>query len=285
MQTISLTLQFAYDFLKKNNVLDFKKVSEMLLSFILKCKRYDLFLNLNKNITSKEFNKYLLYLNEKILDKPIAYIINEVEFYNSVFYVDENVLIPRVETEGLVDLAIKKIKETSYKDKVLIDLCSGSGAIGISIKKTLKDLKIYQADISLEALEIAKKNAQLNNVEIIFKEGDLLLPFENIKADFIICNPPYISKKEYDNLDKSVKNFEPKLALLAKDDGFDFYKRLEKMIPQYLKPCGKVFFEIGYMQKNEVFNIFSNKKWKNKEIIKDYYSNDRFFFLELDSTL
>jgi release factor glutamine methyltransferase len=282
---IDQALKLGIDLLKKNSISDSKKNAEILLSSVLNLKRYDLFLNLKKEINKKDFKKYLFYLNQRSKNKPIEYITKQADFYNLDLYINENVLIPRVETELLVDLAIKEIKKTNYKNKILFDICTGSGAIGLSIKKTLSNLNVYLSDISSKALYVAKKNAKKNNVNVFFKKGDLLDPFKNLKADYIICNPPYISEDEYANLDPSVKDYEPKLALIAKNKGLKFYQKLEKELKNYLNSCSKVFFEIGYMQKNDILNVFSNKIWKNKKVIKDYSNNDRFFFLELDSNL
>jgi release factor glutamine methyltransferase len=285
MYFIDQALNLGYDLLKKNDILDYKKNAAILLGHLLNLKRYDLLLNLKKEINKKKIKKYFFYLNQNLRNKPIEYITKQVDFYNLDLFINENVLIPRVETELLVDLAVKEIKKTDYKNKILFDVCSGSGAIGLSIKKTIPDLNVYLSDISDKALYVSKKNAKKNDVNVFFKKGDLLRPFKNLKADFIICNPPYISEDEYNNLDLSVKDYEPKLALIAKNRGLEFYQKLEKELLNHLNPCSKVFFEIGYMQKNDILNIFSNKIWKNKKIIRDYSNNDRFFFLELDSNL
>ena len=151
-----------------------------------------------------------------------------------------------------------------------------------SFKKRFPKLKVFAVDISKKAIKIAKKNAHLNGVNIIFKIGDLLDPLEDIRADVIISNPPYVSEIEFKSLDEDVKNFEPKKALIAKDSGLEFYKKIEKQIFKYTKPKAKLFFEIGFSQKKDVLKIFSDKKYVLKQVIKDFSKKDRFFFVEIE---
>ena len=195
---------------------------------------------------------------------------------------DKNVLIPRVETEILVDLIAQKLGEENLDNKVLFDICTGSGCIGIALKKRFPKLKVFVSDISKKALNMAKINAEKNDVNIFFKLGDLFTPFKNLKADFIVSNPPYVSEEEFMYLEKEVKTFEPKKALIAKDSGLEFYKRIEKKIFQYANKNAKLFFEIGYTQKKDIINIFSSEKYVSKQVIKDFSKKDRFFFVEIE---
>jgi len=282
MNTIQFVLKKATAFLEKKNIINAKNSAEYLLSNVLKIKKNDLYLHWDKLISEeleKEFNKLI---DRRAKKEPLDYIFGEKDFYGCNFVINSNVLIPRQETEILVDLIINSLEKENIKNQILFDLCSGSGCIGISLKKKFKHLKVYLSDISKKALNIAKQNALKNNVKVFLKTGNLLEPFINLKADYVVCNPPYISKEEFEKLDEDVKNFEPKKALIAKDKGLEFYKKIEKNIIKFLNPKAKLFFEIGYMQKNDILNVFSSKKWKNKKVYKDYSGKNRFFFVEIE---
>ncbi|NGX40241.1 MAG: Release factor glutamine methyltransferase [Candidatus Anoxychlamydiales bacterium] len=275
-------LRSAIEFLDEKNIKNAKFSAEILLSHILKIKKSDLFLNFNKNFLNEDLKKYWKLIQRRSKKEPIDYIIGRIDFYGCEIIVDKNVLIPRVETEILVDLICKKLENEVLDGKTLIDVCTGSGAIAIALKKRFPKLKVFAVDISKKAIKIAKKNAHLNEVNIIFKIGDLLDPLEDIRADVIISNPPYVSEIEFKSLDDDVKKFEPKKALIAKDSGLEFYKKIEKQIFKYTKPKAKLFFEIGFSQKKDVLKIFSDKKYVLKQVIKDFSKKDRFFFVEIE---
>ncbi|NGX35033.1 MAG: Release factor glutamine methyltransferase [Candidatus Anoxychlamydiales bacterium] len=275
-------LKTATEFLNEKKIKNAKISAEILLSHILKIKRSDLFLNFDKTLVEDDIKKYEHFIKRRAKKEPIEYITGKVDFYGCEILVDKNVLIPRVETEILVDLICKKLEKDNLDGKILIDLCTGSGVVAIALKKRFPRLKVMGGDISKKAFNIAKKNAKLNNVNAFFELGDLLKPFKNVKADFIVSNPPYVSEIEYLALDEDVKNFEPKKALIAKDGGLEFYKKIEKQIFTYVNPKAKLFFEIGYLQKKEVLNIFSDKKYVLKQVIKDFSKKDRFFFVEIE---
>jgi len=211
---------------------------------------------------------------------PIDYIIGFVDFYGVKIEIDQNVLIPRQETELLVDLVVKELKRKEQKNVRILDVCTGSGCIAIALKKKFPHIEVFAVDIQDSALMVAKKNAQINGVEISFIQSDL---FENIQLkefDIIVSNPPYISHEEYLTLDGSVKDYEPPIALTDFSDGLQFYKKFSKVIKNFLKPGGKAFFEIGYNQKEMIKEIFENDSWENGQFLKDYAGHDRFFSLE-----
>lgn len=211
---------------------------------------------------------------------PIDYIIGFVDFYGVKIEIDQNVLIPRQETELLVDLVVKELKRKEQKNVRILDVCTGSGCIAIALKKKFPHIEVFAVDIQDSALMVAKKNAQINGVEISFIQSDL---FENIQLkefDIIVSNPPYISYEEYLTLDGSVKDYEPPIALTDFSDGLQFYKKFSKVIKNFLKPGGKAFFEIGYNQKEMIKEIFENDSWENGQFLKDYAGHDRFFSLE-----
>lgn len=282
MKNIQIILNEAIAFLQKNGIANSRVTAETLLAFVLKISVSDLYLKREQVVTNVDFDKFHELLLRRSKKEPLDYILGEINFFGCKFLVNSNVLIPRQETEILVDKVSDILKKEDLKGKTIFDICCGSGCIGISLKKKFNDLKIYLSDISKNALLVAKENAKKNSVNVFFKEGDLLNPFDNLKADYIVCNPPYISNEEFLTLDDDVALFEPKIALVAKDKGLEFYKRIEKDIFKYLNRGAKLFFEIGYMQKDDILKIFSSKKWKNGQVIDDFSNKNRFFFVEIE---
>jgi release factor glutamine methyltransferase len=212
-------------------------------------------------------------------NKPRAYIDGEVEFYKCRIFLNQNVLIPRQESEILVFYALERLK--NCKGGTLLDLCTGSGCLGLAIKKARPDIHVILSDISPLALECAKKNALLNQLDVEILQGDMLEPLGNRVVDYLICNPPYVTDEEYEYLESSVKDFEPKLALVGGPEGLDFYSHLSKTVKPHINVGGKIFFEIGKDQGQKVVELFSDPYWKKKEIIKDWSGHDRFVFLEV----
>ena len=250
--------------------------AKVLLKFILKKDNTYIIANANKEMSRDEENK-LQESIQKIKDGfPLQYITHNQEFMGINFEINEKVLIPQPDTEILVENTIGLVlgnkslenQEDSKKTMQILDLCTGSGAIAVSLKKYLPDVKIFASDISEKALEVAKKNAKNNNVEIEFIKSDM---FENIheKFDIIVSNPPYIKSEEIEKLSKEVQN-EPKVALDGGKDGLKFYKIISREIKNYLKENGTLLMEIGYDEANEVMKLF-----ENSTCIKDYANNDR----------
>ena len=210
--------------------------------------------------------------------EPIQYIVGNVDFYHSKFKVNKNVLIPRFETEELVDKTIKYIKEYLPGNLDIADLGTGSGCIAISLKKEL-GCNMDAVDISKDALEVAKENALDNKVDITFYEGDFLDPL-NKKYDVIISNPPYISYDE--EIMEVVKKNEPHLALYADNEGLACYETILKNVKKYLKEKSMIAFEIGYMQGEQIKNmIFKYLPEAEVKIEKDLSGKDRFVFIFL----
>ena len=248
--------------------------SKILIKYILKKDNTYIISNGKNKLSDDEESILNKYVNKLKNGYPLQYITNNQEFMGLNFYVDENVLIPQPDTEVLVESAIKYITEITVNKKIsinnikLLDLCTGSGAIAISLKKYIPQIKVYASDISEKALEISKINANNNNVEINFIKSDM---FKNIneKFDIIVSNPPYIKTSEISKLSKDVQN-EPVLALDGGEDGLKFYRLISEQINNYLKSDGILMMEIGFDQANQVRSIF-----KNAKIIKDYAKNDR----------
>ena len=225
------------------------------------------------------------YLKDKTLDEgiellnkgiPVQYIVGNVDFYGYNFKVNENVLIPRFETEELVEKTIKYINKYLDKKVDILDLGTGSGCIAITLKKEL-DCNVDAVDISPKALEIAKLNAKNNNVDITFYEGDMLKPI-NKKYDVIISNPPYIAYNE--EIMDIVKNNEPHTALYAEDNGLKYYKDIISNANKYLKEKSIIAFEIGEKQGKLILEYAKNY-FKDSIITveKDMQNRDRFVFI------
>lgn len=203
---------------------------------------------------------------------PIQYITNKQEFMKLKFFVNENVLIPRSDTEILVEEIIENYKNKEVK---ILDLCTGSGCIAISLKKYIENSKIYAVDISKDALKVAKQNAIKNGVDIKFIESDIFKNINEEKFDIIVSNPPYIKTEVINKLDKEVKK-EPFIALDGGKDGLYFYKKIIEEGYKFLNENGKIFFEIGYDQKDEIINIIKNDtRYEVVKTKKDLGNNDR----------
>ena len=223
------------------------------------------------NFSSEETKKIMDAAQKRMNHIPIAYIFGKTNFYGYDFKVDKNVLIPRLDTEILIEEIIKDIKLRSGETSVL-DIGTGSGAIAVSIQKET-GTKVTAVDISKNALEIAKFNAEQNDAKIEFILSDL---FENVKQkfDFIVSNPPYIETETIKSLDKEVVFNEPILALDGGEDGLEFYRKIVADAPRFLNSGGKLYFEIGYNQASSVSELMK-KDFKNIKVLKDYGNNDR----------
>lgn len=224
-------------------------------------------------------NKYPEKKLAKFLLKnyPYQYLLGNVDFYGYSIIVNKNVLIPRWETEDLVERTIKIIKKENLNVKNAIDLCTGSGCIAVALSKEL-NIQLMAVDKSSKALKLAKKNAKLNNANIIFKKCDLLKTNLQGKYNLIICNPPYVSFDE--EVGKETK-YEPQIALFAKNNGLEFYEHLLKILPKHVEDEYLIAFEIGMNQKKPLIKLV-NLYFPNAKIIfeKDYYNRDRFLFIK-----
>ena len=232
------------------------------------------------NLDDNYYNKCLKQLESNI---PIQYIIGNVNFYGNIIKVNKHVLIPRFETELLVDLTIKKINKIFYNQKIdILDLGTGSGCIAITLKKETNS-NIDALDISKEAISVAKENAKDNNIDINFINKDMTT-YKEKKYDVIISNPPYIKYDE--EIMDIVKDNEPHLALYAEDNGLYFYKKIIDNIPYITKDKYLVCFEIGYTQAKDIID-YANKHLSNINISveKDYSNKDRFIFITKEPKL
>ncbi len=233
----------------------------------------------HQEITEEENEKFQTLLDKRCSGVPFAYLKGSKEFMKLNFKVNENVLIPREDTEVLVGMVMLIIRElhVSKMEVHVLDMCTGSGCIAISLLKQ-SDFKNYvkmtAVDKSLDALEVAKENATLNDANVSFIESDL---FANVKDkyDLIVSNPPYIKTSIIDTLQKEVKDNEPMMALDGGEDGLDFYKKIIKEAKNYLNKDGYIAFEIGFDQAKEVSDLLEQNEYKDIKVIKDFGSNDR----------
>ena len=264
------------DYLKKNGVPSPLLDTEYIFSDVLKVSRNTLKYSMSREIKEEDKDKIreMLVLRAK-KRKPLQYILGEWEFYGLPFKVSEGVLIPRADTEILVEQCIQLMREVEEPN--ILDIGSGSGAISIAIANELKSSSVTGIDINEKAIELANENKTLNKIENVnFIKSDL---FEKIDKDFkydlIVSNPPYISKNEYETLMSEVKNYEPQNALTDLGDGLYFYREMSKLAGEYLKDTAYLAYEIGYNQAKDVTKILQNNNFDILSVIKDYGGNDR----------
>ena len=252
--------------------------AKMLLSSYLDVNPLELLTILDKEVDSGIEKIYKSSLEALKENKPIQYVIGNVNFYGLKFIVNKNVLIPRFETEELVEQVVEYAKSLN-KDKIkILDLGCGSGAIGLTLKNILKDSLVTLTDISKEALEVARLNANNLNLDVTFIESDWFSNIELEKYDIIVSNPPYIKTNE--EIEEIVKNNEPSLALYGGVDGLDCYKKILANIKPYLNDKFLIAFEIGETQKEALYNII-NSYLQDVEITckKDLYGRNRMIFV------
>ena len=253
-------------------------LAKMLLADLMDVNSLELLTMLDKEVSETIVNTYKYRVDELRKGRPIQYIIGNVNFCGNIFEVNENVLIPRFETEQLVVNTVEKIKELWGQETInVIDLGTGSGAIGLSIKKKLANANVTLLDISEKALDVAKRNAKNLNIDVNFILNDMLNNI-NDKYDVIISNPPYIKTNE--EVEDIVKNNEPHLALYAGIDGLDCYKKILSHISQNISSKYLIAFEIGDTQKEDLFALASKYLENyNIECIKDFSNRDRMIFI------
>jgi release factor glutamine methyltransferase len=266
-------INFGTKELQKNKIESSRVDSELLLSKILRKQREEILINLNEKICQTTFFKYKKLILRRSQNEPIAYIIKKKEFWSKNFLVSPDTLIPRPETELMVEQLVKIFKE---KKLSILDMGTGSGCIIISLLSELKNSKGLGIDVSKKALLIAKKNSRNHKVEkkIKFLYKSLDSKF-NQKFDLIVSNPPYIKSKEIKNLSKDIKKYEPLIALDGGNDGLDLIKKVIYKAGYILKDKGMLALEIGNKQFKKVSEILINNNFKIEHIIRDYKDNIR----------
>lgn len=251
--------------------------AKMLLANLLGYDTLELLNHLDEKVEDEKIKKYKDAIEKVIKKEPIQYVIGNVNFFGNEFDVNENVLIPRFETEELVDRVINFIEKNFYDARNLIDLGCGSGVIGITIAKKFPYLEVTCLDISDKALETTKKNAVKLNVNINVIKGDMLDNVDS-KFDIIVSNPPYI--KENEEIEDIVKNNEPHLALYGGVDGLFYYKKILKRAKEVVNDKFLIAFEIGYTQRDDIILIAREYfKYETIETFKDMSGKDRIIFI------
>ena len=295
--TIKEVLSWAEGYLNGYGVADPKAETEYLLSHLLNCKRSGLYLKHDKSLAIDEFQRFMDWLNRRIAREPSQYIIGEQEFWGLAFKVTRDVLIPRPETEILVEEAIKTVSSksevvsgnnniqlTTHDSRfTILDLCTGSGCIAVSLAKEIPDCHIYAVDVSEKALYVARENAERHGGvadRINFLQGDLFGPLKCLKlvkrVDLIVSNPPYIAKTMMKDLQPEIRDYEPEIAVYAGEDGLDFYRRIISEAPKYLAKDGCILLEMGYGQAEEIKKLIEqHKAFEHIDIKKDFAGIDR----------
>ena len=253
---------------------------ELLLARVLKLQRIQLYTNFDKPLSDDELAHFKGLLKRRLSNEPLQYILGETEFMGLKFAVDKRVLIPRPDTEALVEFVVTRMKQTfsDLSEVQILEIGTGSGCIAISLSKLIPNAVVTATDLFSDAVEVAKTNAERNGVleKVKFLQGDALsdVSFPQ-KFHCVVSNPPYISNEEYILLPSEVKNFEPKTALADGSDGLTFYKAIAQKTKSLLVENGFVAVEHAYNQSEIVQRIFKENGWSNIAAIKDYGGNFR----------
>lgn len=261
----------AQNTLEAAGIADSQVDSWLLAEFVFGITRAKYYANMQMTVDGKSAEKYNELVNQRAGHIPLQHLVGTQEFMGLTFKVNENVLIPRQDTELLVENVADCLGNGK---RTVLDMCTGSGCIAVSIDRLSKDSKVTAVDISEKALEVAQENNRFNNANVTFIQSDL---FTNVtgRYDIIVSNPPYIRTDEIPKLMEEVKSHEPIMALDGMEDGLYFYKKICNEASDYLNDNGKIFFEIGYDQGDDVSEILRQNRFCNIEVLKDLSGNDR----------
>lgn len=254
--------------------------AELLLAHLLKCNRLDLYLKYDQPLNEYEIDAYREYLKRRGTFEPLQYIIGSVEFYGLKIKVTPSVLIPRPETELLVETVINSLNKEDVSN--ILDIGCGSGNISIALAANLPRSIVTGIDISEDAIKIASENASLYGMSerINFSRQDILkdFSFDSTKFDIIVCNPPYVSEKDFEKVQPEIKNYEPDIAVTDHYDGFMFFRKISEISDKILIKRGKLFFEMAINQSEYVKKILLNNGFGNINIVKDYQNIERIIY-------
>jgi len=283
MITVLESIKLSTKYLHERGIDSPRVNAELLLADILKCKRLDLYLLFDRPLTELELNQYREYLKRRGNFEPLQYILGKVEFFGLEILVNNSVLIPRPETELLVEKIINDYK--GNLNLTILDIGCGSGNISIALAVNLESARIFTTDVKISSLEIAKENARRHSVanKVNFINHDILKQgldeFE--KFDIIVSNPPYVSKENYSTLQKEVKDFEPITAVTDGNDGLTFFKAICEKTVNKFKHHGKLYFEIAEGQMDDVQKIMKQYNFVNISTVKDYQNIHRIVYGEM----
>lgn len=280
MLTVLQAINKSTNYLEKKGIDSPRMNAELLLADILRCKRLELYLMYDRPLTEKELVEYREYLKRRSTFEPVQYIVGTVEFYGLEIKVSPDVLIPRPETEILVETLINSVnKEDELR---IMDIGSGSGNISIAVAVNLPNAYVTGIEISKSAIEVAKENQKKYdlNKRISFLNYDIFSANRDELSDFdiIVSNPPYVSKEDYGKVQKEILNYEPNIAVTDFHDGFNFYRKIISLTSQMLKPNGKIFFEIAQGQSKKINKIMKENNFKEISIVQDYQKIDRVIY-------
>ncbi len=255
----------------------------LLLEHVTKKSRASLLADLREPLTSKQAGQFEMLGAELLTGKPVQHIIGEEWFYGRPFIVSQDVLIPRPETEELVQGALQRAARLFGERRIRVaDIGTGSGAIAVSFQLEYLHAETTATDISEAALVVARKNAERNNVIIDFRQGDLAQPIKNETWDVILSNPPYISEEDVSEMSQTVVNYEPHNALFADEEGLALYRQLAATLPSLLNPKALIGLEIGYLQGEAVSALFQQAfPEATIELVQDINGRDRMVFCEI----
>lgn len=277
MLTVLEAIQLSTEYLEKKGIESARTNAELLLAGILNCKRLDLYLKFDRPLDENEKQVYRNFISKRGNFEPLQYILGETEFFGLRFLVNPSVLIPRPETEILLETIIEE--SDSNTNLRILDIGSGSGNIPIVLAKNLKNADIISIDISDEAIKTAEMNAEINEVKerIEFKKFDVFnVGINELGAfDIIVSNPPYVDKDEMMNLQKEIVDFEPHSAVTDGHDGYKFYERITNVSQFILKEEGKLYFEVGQGQYKKVLSLLEKNNFFENKVIKDYQDIER----------
>lgn len=268
-------IKWGEDYFNKHNFEGARQEIEWLLCDLLDCKRIDLYVKFEEIVPQSKLSTLNQWIKKRLNRMPLQYITGKTEFYGNRIFVDQEVLIPRPETERLVDIALEEMK-TIVNPKIL-EIGTGSGCISISIAAHRTDANIIATDISQSALEKAKENSKYHNIKNIeFKLLDIIKEMPEGNYDLVISNPPYIGIEELNSVMKDVKDFEPLIALTDNQDGLSFYRRLSILGTKLLKKHAAMVLEVGlYDHPVKAVEIFKSNGYKNVNLFKDYNHDNR----------
>jgi len=275
--TILYVLTKSQEYLKSKLVSSYRLDAELLLADTLKMNRVNLYTKFDQKLTEEQKNIYRDKIKQRGTHKPVAYILGNKNFYKYNFLVNENVLIPRPETEELVEWVLQ---ENTDNEIEVLDLATGSGCIAICLSKERPNWKLAASDISGPALEVAKENIKLHNVQIEVIQSDLFKNLNSKKFSLIVSNPPYIPIEEKESLETDVKDFEPHLALFL-NRPLEFYQNFLEQAKNFLEPQGKIYIETHHNWANIIQELAKKLSYKNIVIKKDLSHKERFIRLEL----
>ncbi|MBI3586956.1 MAG: peptide chain release factor N(5)-glutamine methyltransferase [Ignavibacteriales bacterium] len=273
--TVRDLMKFSIDHLQRRGFDEARLNVELLLSHALKCQRIQLYTNFDKPLTPEELKVFRSFYERRLNREPVQYIIGSTSFMGLQFQVDTRVLIPRPETETLVEQAMFVCQRISPSQAIsIIEVGTGSGNIAVALAKFVKNAVVTSIETSLEALEVARLNAEFHNVQdkITFEHIDVFEPVDQLllkRFDILVSNPPYASKDDWEQLQQEVRKFEPRVAVSDWKDGYEFYRRLIELAPYLLRDGGMMLLEIGFGQSEKIISVMQQAGFFDCSVVPD----------------